>query len=202
VIVVDWDGTAAMQDTLIEAMAEFGDWQVYLDASAALKRGEITLHEEIRRDAEGIKAPLEEVQAWLVENTDLRPGFREFAERFQPVIVSSNFRQLIEPVLAAEGLELEVRANEVEWHPDGWRGTFRNGDACGTCGEPCKRADLPDDEPVIYVGDGYSDRCAARAADRVFARDSLARYLDEHGVPYEPFEDFDDVGRALAASAS
>lgn len=201
-IVVDWDGTAAMQDTLIEAMAEFGDWQVYLDASAALKRGEITLHEEIRRDAEGIKAPLEEVQAWLVENTDLRPGFREFAEQFRPVIVSSNFRQLIEPVLAAEGLELEVRANEVEWHPDGWRGTFRNGDACGTCSEPCKRADLPDDEPVIYVGDGYSDRCAARAADRVFARDSLARYLAEHGVPFEPFEDFDDVGRALAASAS
>jgi 2-hydroxy-3-keto-5-methylthiopentenyl-1-phosphate phosphatase len=202
VIVVDWDGTAAMQDTLIEAMAEFGDWQVYLDASEALKRGEITLHEEIRRDAEGIKAPLEEVQAWLVENTDLRPGFREFAERFRPVIVSSNFRQLIEPVLAAEGLELEVRANEVEWHPDGWRGTFRNGDACGTCGEPCKRADLPSDEPVIYVGDGYSDRCAARAADRVFARDSLARYLAEHSVPFEPFEDFDDVGRALAASAS
>jgi 2-hydroxy-3-keto-5-methylthiopentenyl-1-phosphate phosphatase len=202
VIVVDWDGTAAMQDTLIEAMAEFGDWQVYLDASEALKRGEITLHEEIRRDAEGIKAPLEEVQAWLVENTDLRAGFSEFAERFRPVIVSSNFRQLIEPVLAAEGLELEVRANEVEWHPDGWRGTFRNGDACGTCGEPCKRADLPSDEPVIYVGDGYSDRCAARAADRVFARDSLARYLAEHSVPFEPFEDFDDVGRALAASAS
>ena len=201
-IVVDWDGTAAMQDTLIEAMAEFGDWQVYLDASAALKRGEITLHEEIRRDAEGIKAPLEEVQAWLVENTELRPGFREFAERFRPVIVSSNFRQLIEPVLAAEDLELEVRANEVEWRPDGWRGTFRNGDACGTCGEPCKRADLPSDEPVIYVGDGYSDRCAARAADRVFARDSLARYLAEHGVPFEPFEDFDDVGRTLAASAS
>jgi len=202
VIVVDWDGTAAMQDTLIEAMAEFGDWQVYRDAAAELKRGEIRLHEELRRDAEGIKAPLEEVQAWLVENTDLRPGFREFAERFRPVIVSSNFRQLIEPVLAAEGLELEVRANEVEWSPDGWRGTFRNGDACGTCGEPCKRADLPSDEPVIYVGDGYSDRCAARAADRVFARDSLARYLAEHGVPFEPFEDFDDVGRTLAASAS
>jgi 2-hydroxy-3-keto-5-methylthiopentenyl-1-phosphate phosphatase len=202
VIVVDWDGTAAVQDTLIAAMAEFGDWQVYLDASAALKRGEITLHEEIRRDAAGIKAPLEQVQSWLVDNTDLRPGFREFAERFRPVIVSSNFRQLIEPVLAAEGLELDVRANEVEWHPGGWRGTFRNGEACGTCGEPCKRADLPAGEEVIYVGDGYSDRCAAEAADRVFARDSLARYLGERGVAYEPFDDFYDVGRALAAPAS
>src|SRR5262249_9734132 len=151
-------------------MAEFGDWQVYLDASAALKRGEITLHEEIRRDAGGIKAPPEGGQASLVENTDLRPGCREFAERFRPVIVSSNFRQLIEPVIAAEGLELEVRANEVEWHPDGWRGTFRNGDACGSCGEPCKRADLPDEETVFYTGDGYSDRSPAPPAHPVFPR--------------------------------
>src|SRR2546423_1130336 len=124
-LIVDWDGTAAIEDTLIAAMRQFGDWEAYLDASAALKRGEITLHEEIRRDAEGIKAPLEEVQRWLVERIELRPGFVEFARKHRPVIVSSNFRQLIEPILAREGLELEVRANEVEWHPDGWRGALR-----------------------------------------------------------------------------
>jgi HAD superfamily phosphoserine phosphatase-like hydrolase len=197
VIIVDWDGTATTEDTLIEVMKVYGDWQLYLDASAALKRGEITLHEEIRRDAEGIKAPLEEVQRWVVEEIELRPGFREFAERHRPVIVSSNFRQLIEPILAAHALELEVRANEVEWHPDGWRATFRNGDVCGSCGEPCKRADLAGVDHVIYVGDGYSDRCAAQAADRVFARRALARYLDEGGVPYVPFEDFHEIERKL-----
>ena len=196
-IIVDWDGTATTEDTLIEVMKVYGDWQLYLDASAALKRGEITLHEEIRRDAEGIKAPLEEVQRWVVEEIELRPGFREFAERHRPVIVSSNFRQLIEPILAAHALELEVRANEVEWHPDGWRATFRNGDVCGSCGEPCKRADLAGVDHVIYVGDGYSDRCAAQAADRVFARRALARYLDERGVPYVPFEDFHEIERKL-----
>jgi 2-hydroxy-3-keto-5-methylthiopentenyl-1-phosphate phosphatase len=196
-IIVDWDGTATTEDTLIKAMEVFGDWQVFLDASAALRRGEITLHEEIRRDAEGIKAPLEEVQAWLVDRIELRPGFCEFAERHRPTIVSSNFRQLIDPILAREGLALEVVANEVEWHPDGWRGTFRNGDACGTCGEPCKRADLPANGDVVYVGDGYSDRCAAQAADRIFARDGLARYLAERGVAFEPFDDFHDVQRAL-----
>jgi len=197
VIIVDWDGTATTEDTLIKAMEEFGDWQIYLDASAALKRGEITLHEEIRRDAEGIKAPLEEVQAWLVEQMELRPGFHEFAEEHRPLIVSSNFRQLIEPILAHEGLDLEVRANEVEWHPDGWRGTFRNGDACRTCGEPCKRADVPEGESVVYIGDGYSDRCAAQAADRIFARDSLATHLDHLNVAYERFYDLHDIAAAL-----
>ena len=32
-----------------------------------------------------------------------------------------------------------------------------------------------------------------RAADRVFATRGLARYFDEHGLPYEPFDDFHDV---------
>jgi 2-hydroxy-3-keto-5-methylthiopentenyl-1-phosphate phosphatase len=200
-LIVDWDGTVTVEDTLIVALREFGDWQVYLDAAAALKRGEITLHEEIRRDAESITAPIGEVTSWLVDNLELRPGLHELAKTHRPVIVSSNFRQLIEPILDREGLDLEVRANEVEWHPDGWRATFRNGEACGSCGEPCKRADLPQNGTLVYVGDGYSDRCAAQAADRIFARDGLARYLGERGVPFEPFEDLDDVGRALAASA-
>jgi 2-hydroxy-3-keto-5-methylthiopentenyl-1-phosphate phosphatase len=201
-LIVDWDGTVTVEDTLIVALREFGNWQVYLDAAAALKRGEITLHEEIRRDAESINAPIGEVTDWLVANLELRPGLHELAETQRPIIVSSNFRQLIEPILDREGLELEVRANEVEWHPDGWRATFRNGESCGTCGEPCKRADLPQNGTLVYVGDGYSDRCAAQAADRIFARDGLARYLAARGVPFEPFDDLDDVGRALAASPS
>jgi 2-hydroxy-3-keto-5-methylthiopentenyl-1-phosphate phosphatase len=199
-VIIDWDGTAAVEDTLILALREFGDWQVYLDAAAALKRGEITLHEEIRRDAASIVTPIEEVVAWLVANVELRPGLHELAEAHRPTIVSSNFRQLIEPVLERERLELEVRANEVEWHPDGWRATFRNGEACGTCGEPCKRADVTSADangPIVYIGDGYSDRCAAQAADRVFARDGLAGYLGRHGVAYEPFDDLHDVARAL-----
>jgi 2-hydroxy-3-keto-5-methylthiopentenyl-1-phosphate phosphatase len=197
-LILDWDGTATVEDTLIVALREFGDWQVYLDAAAALQRGEITLHEEIRRDAESIRTPIDEVVAWLRENLELRPGFHELAEAYRPLIVSSNFRQLIEPILEREGVELEVRANEVEWHPEGWRATFRNGEVCGTCGEPCKRADLPANGEVVYVGDGYSDRCAAQAADRIFARDGLARYLDEQGVAYELFDDLHDVARALA----
>jgi 2-hydroxy-3-keto-5-methylthiopentenyl-1-phosphate phosphatase len=196
-LILDWDGTATVDDTLIVALREFGDWQVYLDAAAALRRGEITLHEEIRRDAESIRAPIDEVVAWLRENLELRPGFHELAEAYRPVIVSSNFRQLIEPILEREGVELEVRANNVEWNAAGWQATFRNGDACGTCGEPCKRADLPTNGEVVYVGDGYSDRCAAQAADRIFARDSLAHYLDEQGVAYESFGDLFDVARAL-----
>jgi HAD superfamily phosphoserine phosphatase-like hydrolase len=197
-VILDWDGTAAVEDTLIVALHEFGDRPAYREAAAALARGEITLHEEIRRDALAIRTPLDEVQRWLVENIELRPGFHELVERYPTTIVSSNFRQLIEPILEREGVELEVRANEVEWHPDGWRATFPTDAPCGTCGEPCKRAALPEaNGAVAYVGDGYSDRCAAQLADRIFARAGLARYLDANVVSYEPFEDLHQVVAAL-----
>ena len=55
----------------------------------------------------------------------------------------------------------------------------------------------PADGEVVYVGDGISDRCAAQAADRVFATRGLARYFDERNLPYEPFDDFHDIVRAL-----
>jgi 2-hydroxy-3-keto-5-methylthiopentenyl-1-phosphate phosphatase len=50
---------------------------------------------------------------------------------------------------------------------------------------------------VVYVGDGYSDQCAALAASRGFARAGLARYLDKAGVAYTPFEDLHDVASGL-----
>ena len=57
---------------------------------------------------------------------------------------------------------------------------------------------LPEGDKVVYIGDGISDRCAALASDRVFATRGLARYLDEIGEPYEPFDTFFDVLAALS----
>ena len=65
------------------------------------------------------------------------------------------------------------------------------------CGEPCKRGQPRRRRRYVYVGDGYSDRCAALAADRIFARDSLATHLDHLGVPYERFYDLHDVAALL-----
>jgi len=105
---------------------------------------------------------------------------------------------LIEPVLAREGVEAEVKANRLDARPDGWRVLWRDESVCPVCGQPCKRAALPQDGEVVYVGDGYSDRCASLAADRVFATRGLARYLDAEGATYEPFDDFLDVRDSLA----
>lgn len=196
-VVVDWDGTVTVADGLHLVLLEFGDRGVFEDYEERLGR-ELTLHEVIAGEFRTVHAPLDEVVVWVRENVRVRNGFHEFARRYQPVIVSSGFHELIEPVLERESLRLEVRANRLDPRPDGWRVLFRDEAPCSVCGEPCKRSAAAAQAPFIFVGDGFSDHCVAEAAARVFARDGLSEYLRARGVTFERFEDFRDVERALA----
>jgi 2-hydroxy-3-keto-5-methylthiopentenyl-1-phosphate phosphatase len=200
-LVVDWDGTVTEVDGLHLVLQEFGDERIF-DAAESKLGGELTLHEVIALEFETVRAPLDEVVAWMLANVRIRAGFDEFARAHDPLIVSSGFHELIEPVLAREGLELDVVANRLDARPKGWRVLFRESDVCDVCGEQCKRSDVTEhDEGFVYVGDGFSDRCVALAASRVFARDGLAEYLAVRDVAFERFEDFYDVVRALDGGA-
>jgi 2-hydroxy-3-keto-5-methylthiopentenyl-1-phosphate phosphatase len=194
-LVVDWDGTITVQDSLVQVIHEFGDPAILAELEPRVGV-DLTLHEEIALEFASITAPLDEVVGWVLDNVEARAGLHELAQ-LQPLVVSAGFHELIEPVLAREGIVLDVLANRLDTRPEGWVVQFRDEAACATCGEPCKRGGLAG-EPYVYVGDGYSDRCAALAADRVFARDGLARYLDERDVAYEPFDDLRDVAARLA----
>ena len=118
-----------------------------------------------------IAAPLDEAVAFLVAEVagarGLRGARRAATTRSS---LSSSFHETIEPILAREGVEVELVANRVDARADGWRVLWRDDAPCPVCGDLCKRRALPAGRPLVYVGDGYSDRCAALAADRVFAR--------------------------------
>jgi 2-hydroxy-3-keto-5-methylthiopentenyl-1-phosphate phosphatase len=159
----------------------------------------LTLDEVIAREVATVTAPLAEVVEYLREEVRVRPGFRELVEEHDPLIVSAGFHELIEPILEREKVEARVVANNVVADPAGWRATFRERPVCDVCGEPCKRSAVAGLGPFAYVGDGISDRCVSLAAERRFARRSLAVWLDEQGAPYEPFRDLVDVSAALAA---
>ena len=190
-VVLDWDGTVTEVDTLHLVLERFGDPEIYARVEAQLGRT-LTLNEVIEQEFQTMTASLEEVVPWLLEHVRIRPGFAELALADRPLIVSSGFHELIEPVLEREGLldAVELRANSVEARPDGWRAHFRVAGRCEACGEPCKRGDLPTDVEVVYAGDSHSDLCASLAADRIFATGNLARWLDERDVPYRPLTDF------------
>jgi 2-hydroxy-3-keto-5-methylthiopentenyl-1-phosphate phosphatase len=50
---------------------------------------------------------------------------------------------------------------------------------------------------VAFVGEGSSDRFGALYADVTFAKLDLVAHCDRDGVPFVPWEDFDDVRRWL-----
>ena len=200
-IVLDFDGTVTATDTLDEAAKTFGDATVYQEVEDGLDEGRLPLRDVIVREFAPVQAPLEDVVAWVLDHAIVRPGFAEFVSRagddgWDVHIVSSGFHELIEPVLEREGVDVPLHANRIDPSPEGWRVLWRYPDDCDECGESCKRTLLPEGH-VVYVGDGYSDRCAALAADRVFARAGLAEYLADRGKAFEPFSDFHALSDAL-----
>ncbi len=196
-LVLDWDGTVTETDSLWMVLEAFGDREIFARVEGALTSGALSFREVMELEFATVTAPVDEVAAFLLREARLRPGFAELARELDPLVLSSGFHELIEPLLAREGVRLEVRANRLDARPDGWRVLWRDPEPCPVCGDLCKRRSLPGG-PVAYVGDGYSDRCAALQADRVFARDGLADWLAGEGVPFEPFADLHDVAAALA----
>jgi 2-hydroxy-3-keto-5-methylthiopentenyl-1-phosphate phosphatase len=190
-LVLDWDGTCTVEDSLVAAVHALGDPAVY-------ERDFESYGEALEAEVGTLRATAAEAAEWALENVELRPGFHELVTRYDPVIVSSGLPQLILPVLGREGVELDVRSNFADPSPDGWRLRFRHEGPCPVCGDRCKRRSLPDERPLVFVGDGYSDRCASLACDRVFARDGLARYLEAERVPYDPFDTLLDVAAQLS----
>ena len=191
-LVLDWDGTVVEEDILAIAVERFGDLEVF-------ERGELSWAESMELGVGTICASLDEVNAWIAERVRIRSGLHELVARHEAMILTGNLEELVRPVLAREGLDLEVVGNRVEPHPDGWRIVWNDRlpcDGCDSRGDACKVGSLPEG-PLVYVGDSISDHCAAVAAGRVFARDGLARYLTGKGVRFEPFDDLRDVLTAL-----
>ena len=205
-LAIDFDGTLTDTDTL-DLISHHWAPGAFEEAEEQLQAGHWTLEQVIEHEFASVAATPDEVLDFVRANVRPRPGLAELLEtcvqRFvEPVVVSSGFRSLIQPFLLEHGFDLPIVAHDAVFTLEGTTVTFLERDGCGTCGERCKRDDVlrrADGRTLGYVGDGWSDRCAARAADLVFARAGLARYLDDEGTPYVPFEDFHDVRAGLVA---
>ena len=176
-LVLDWDGTCTEVDSLHMILERFGDRVVYEQMEGVLGDG-LTLHEVIAAEIGTVTLPLEQGIPWVREHVTVRDGFHELAELHRPVIVSSGFRELIEPVLEREGIQLKVLANSLEARPDGWRPVWRDEVICPICGEACKRGVLVG-EPYVYVGDALNDAPMFAGFERSVGVANIKRWWEE-----------------------
>jgi 2,3-diketo-5-methylthio-1-phosphopentane phosphatase len=114
-------------------------------------------------------------------------------------VLSDGMEYYIRWLMERHGLAAdEIIANPIRFEADGTYslGLQNRNPACDWCG--CCKADVvrsikASGARVVYIGDGISDTYGSVFADIVFARASLARYLEEQGKPFYRFETFHDV---------
>lgn len=205
-LLVDFDGTACTVDVAEVLLEDFGDpdWERY---DELVDLGEMGLREAARIQSAMLHGTREEMLAFAVEHCPLDPTFSLFISWTEglglPVtLVSDGFAFYIRPILEAAGLgRLNVVTNELVFdgsapqlrHPNGHPECI----GCGTCKMLAALRARERHGPVAFVGEGQSDRYGALYSDVVFAKDSLVRICEQDGVPFLPWESFDDVRRAL-----
>lgn len=200
----DFDGTIAQVDVTDLVLERFAD-PAWRDVEADWTRGKIDSATCMAQQVALLRAPLAEINACLDE-VEIDPGFPDFvawarANHVPLKVVSDGIDHCIERVLGRHGFgDIPVFANRLSVTPDGyslshpWRG-----DACRVGSGVCKCAvNGAGGDTIVFVGDGRSDRCAAPAADILFAKSGLADYCRRLGTPFIAYDTFHDVHAELA----
>jgi 2,3-diketo-5-methylthio-1-phosphopentane phosphatase len=203
-LLCDFDGTVAPFDIGADFVRHFGRGPTTdLDrALARWKAGEIGHRELTRVECARLVVTLAEALEFT-RRYSLDPAFpgfaREMARLGRPVeVVSEGFDFYIADLLDRVGLGDVSRSSNRLRFEDGGRAEpeFPNAGGCGRCGN-CKGERVSEYRrrgfTVVLIGDGYSDRCGARAADHVLARGMLLEWCRDEGLAADPFADFTDV---------
>ena len=206
-IFCDFDGTIALKDVGDQLFIQFSDeahwWRLVDD----WRQKKIDGRELWRRQAERARITPAQMDAFAAAQAidATFPVFVDFCRQnhFPVYVLSDGMDAYIERILKAHGLaDVEVRANHLEMTGDG-KLTVQfpyYEENCGQCAN-CKGAHIRRErlagESAVFIGDGYSDLCALKETNILFAKDDLARYCKEKKLPYQPYRTFADVQQAF-----
>ena len=211
-VFVDFDGTITKQDVGNAFFKEFGG-PVCEGIVEEYKDERISAYECFRREVAAIGTlSLQRAVAFL-RGQPIDESFKAlvlFCEthRIDLHIVSDGLDFYIREILSAHGLgDVPFFANELALEE-----TAVDGDCTLSIGFPysdeectrcacCKRnimlTHAGDDDTIVLVGEGYSDRCPARYADIVFAKDELQTFCQRENISYIPYTSLADVVHRL-----
>lgn len=201
-VFTDFDGTVAANDVGDGLFARFAhpDWRT---AVQAWKEGRISSRECLERECRLARVSREHLDAYADEQ-ELDPYFLPFARfcemhQIPLMVLSDGLDYYIQRILRRHGLGgLPFRSNRLVFGSDGviipeFPYYELGCKVCANCKGYHVRTLRRDDELVIYVGDGFSDRCGALEADVVLAKGDLCRYCQVQGLKHAQFVTFADV---------
>ena len=213
IVFTDFDGTITQTDVTDEILAQLAhpSWQ---EVEQEWTRGLIGSRECLERQIALVHASPEELDA-LIDAVPIDPTFAPFYRftrmRGIPLyVLSEGFDYIIVRILKRSGINEPVR-NGLRMFSSALRLEGRRlipsfphsaepcEHGCATCKATLLRRFGKGKHPIIFVGDGLSDRFAVGEADVVFAKRHLLAYCQEHGKACHPFQTFGDVEQALAS---
>ncbi len=199
-VYTDFDGTITERDTLVHLLDRYVGESWY-EIEDRVEDGSLSEEQGLRQEIALLTAPFEEALNSVLDEVPVDPGFAVFVEycetRGWPItVLSGGLRPLIESVMAAQGLErLPVLANDLTFEESGrWQvipaTTPRINELCNHC-KSWHLSQVPD--PVIYIGDGTTDRCPGSRADLLFAKGGLADWCEREGVAHVRWGSFAEI---------
>lgn len=202
-VLCDFDGTVSTRDMGYLLMNRFssGDWEA-IDRDYC--EGKIGSREAYSRIAKILKGNPKGVLDFVREHSSIDPYFTPFYQyclenNIDVKIVSDGLDFYIRILLDLHHLsEIPFYSNTTCLRADGgvdisFPHFSEECGLCGTCKKQIVRIHRQQYEKVLFVGDGLSDRCAARESDFVFAKSFLYSYCIDQDIPCHYFLDFGDI---------
>ena len=205
IIFCDFDGTITQHDVTDQILAQLAhpSWR---EIEREWMLGLIGSRECLERQIALDNAPAEELHA-VIDAVAIDPEFAAFCKfarkkRLPLYLLSDGFDYVVRRVLKGAGLGRHFRSNlfasalRVEGRrlvPSFPYSPEPCAHGCATCKAALIRRLREGRRPVVFVGDGMSDRFAVEVADVVFAKRHLLAHCRESGITCHSFETFKDV---------
>ncbi len=202
-ILCDFDGTISVQDIGYILVDQFssGDWE---SIDRDFCEGKIGSKEAYSRIAEILRGDEPSVLKFIQEHSRIDPSF--------PIFYQYCREKGIDIKIVSDGLDFYIKKmleihhlSKIPFYANCTH--FRAGEGidisfpfsteecglCGTCKKKLVQIQKEEYDSVFFVGNGLSDRCAAKEADFAFAKDSLYTYCVKKEIPCHFFKNFEEI---------
>ena len=198
IVFSDFDGTITLHETFVDLLKKFSTPGLADRLMAQMYAQTLTLREGVTQLLESIPSDQYLNIIEFSKTHPIRSGFPEFLDFLEShdvpcVLVSGGIRIMVETVLEEFKPRLAgLHAVDLDASGDYFNVIPNYAGETELVAKVNIMAKYEFDQSIA-IGDSITDFNMAMAADLVFARDRLAKYLDEQGKSYVPWNDFFEI---------
>lgn len=203
----DFDGTITTHDVGDAMFEKFGG-RTSTDSINDYREGKLSAVECFRRECEACgEVEVDDIDRFL-RSQEIDKSFHELTafcreQGFALTVLSDGMEYYIRKIFEHHQIDVPFFANVLELIPSNGSSKVKffpsfpfTDEVCNRCA-CCKRnlmlTQSADEDIIVYIGEGYSDRCPVTYADVIFAKDELLTYCQQEHLPCYQYKTFHDV---------